>query len=70
MESVQDRLKRVRETLAPEEWRDARIYRHNDGEFEHFTLVATKLSSGKVYYFDQDTGEFKPLNISGRPEPA
>ena len=44
MESVIKQLKQVRESLAPEEWRDARIYRHNDEYKLDYTLVATKIS--------------------------
>ena len=65
MESTRDRLKSVRHSLAPEEWRDTKIYVHNDVEFEHFTLIATQVSSGQVHYYNLETGEFKPLNPSG-----
>ncbi|MDA0264628.1 MAG: hypothetical protein O3A93_10830 [Chloroflexi bacterium] len=65
MEPVQDQLKRIRETLLPEEWRDARIYRHNDEYKMDYTLVATKVSSGQVHFYDLDAGIFQPLNLSG-----
>ena len=68
--TMKDRLTRIKETLAPEEWRAARIYRHNDVEFEHFTLVATKVSSGQIHYYDPDAAEFKPLNLSASQVPA
>ena len=70
MESLPDRLKRIRRSLAPEEWRDSRIFVHNDVEFEHFTLVATKVSSGEVHYYNPDTEEFMPLNLSGTRSPV
>ena len=63
MESVQDQLRRIRESLAPEEWRDARIYRHNDEYKLDYTLVATKVSSGQIHYYDLDSGAFQPLNL-------
>jgi hypothetical protein len=51
--------------LAPEEWRDARIYRHIDEYKLDFTLIATKISSGQLHYYVPDTGVFAPLNLSG-----
>ena len=63
MESIQNRLKHIRESLAPEEWRDARIYRHNDEYKLDYTLVATKISSGQIHFYDLETGEFTPLNL-------
>ena len=55
----------MRESLAPEEWRDARIYRHIDEYKLDFTLIATKISSGQLHYYVPDTGVFEPLNLSG-----
>ena len=65
MESIQKQLQLVRESLAPEEWRDARIYRHIDEYKLDYTLIATKVSSGQIHFYDPDTGEFAPLNLSG-----
>ena len=65
MESVIQELQKVRESLPPEEWRDARIYRHIDEYKLDYTLIATKVSSGQVHYYDPDTGAFAPLNLSG-----
>ena len=64
METVKERLIAVRRTMTPEEWRDIKIYVHNDVEFEHTTLIATKTSDGKVYYYNLETEEFRPLNVS------
>ena len=64
-EAIIEQLKGVRESLAPEEWRDARIYRHNDEYKLGFTLIATKVSSGQVHYYVPDTGVFEPLNLQG-----
>ena len=58
-------LKKVRETLAVEEWRDARIYRHNDEYKVDYTLIATKISSGELHYYVPHTGKFEPLNVTG-----
>ena len=66
MESTQNRLKSIEETLAPDGWRDVRIYRHNDVEFEHITLIATQVSSNEIYCCDPDSVLLKPLNVSGR----
>ena len=55
----------MRESLAPEEWRGARIYRHIDEYKLDFTLIATKISSGQLHYYVPDTGVFEPLNLSG-----
>jgi hypothetical protein len=64
-EAIIQQLKDVRETLAPEEWRDARIYRHIDEYKLDFTLIATKISSGQLHYYVPDTGVFEPLNLNG-----
>tara|TARA_B100001123_G_C15233217_1_gene996030 strand:- start:139 stop:315 length:177 start_codon:yes stop_codon:yes gene_type:complete len=58
-------LVKIRETLSAEEWRDARIYRHIDEYKLDFTLVATKISSGQVHFYDLDRSEFVPLNLNG-----
>ncbi len=65
MESIQKKLMLVRESLAPEEWRDARIYRHIDEYKLDYTLIATKISSGQIHFYDLDSGAFEPLNLSG-----
>ena len=40
-------------------------------EFEHFTLVATQVTSGRVYYYDPDKGTVKVIvTIFGRPTPV
>ena len=65
MEPIQERLKLVRESLMPEEWRDARIYRHIDEYKLDYTLIATKVSTGQIHYYDLDSGVFEPLNLSG-----
>ena len=65
MEPIVEELKKVRESLAPEEWRDVRIYRHIDEYKMDFTLIATKISSGQVHYYVPDTGVFEPLNLQG-----
>ena len=65
MEPEIERLQQVRETLSPEEWRDARIYRHIDEYKLDYTLIATKVSSGQIHYYVPDTGVFEPLNLSG-----
>ena len=63
MEAIVEELKRVRESLSSEEWRDARIYRHVDEYKLDFTLIATKVSSGQRHYYVPDTGVFEPLNL-------
>lgn len=65
MEYIQEQLKLIRESLKPEEWRDARIYRHIDEYKLDYTLIATKISSGQIHFYDPDTGAFEPLNLSG-----
>ncbi len=64
METVKERLIAVRKTMAPEEWRNIKIYVHNDVEFEHITLIATKISDDKVYYYNLEAEEFRTLNVS------
>ena len=65
MEPAIQELKNVRETLSPDEWRDARIYRHIDEYKLDYTLIATKISSGQVHYYVPDTGVFEPLKLQG-----
>jgi len=65
MDSVIKELQKVRESLPAEEWRDARIYQHIDEYKLDYTLIATKVSSGQIHYYDPDTGAFSPLNLSG-----
>ena len=65
MEPIQEQLKLVRDSLAPEEWRDARIYRHIDEYKLDYTLIATKVSTGQIHFYDPDTETFEPLNLSG-----
>ena len=65
MEHIVEQLKKVRESLAPEEWRDARIYRHIDESKMDFTLIATTISSGQVHYYVPYTGDVEPLNLQG-----
>ena len=64
-EAIIEQLKNVRESLAPEEWKDARIYRHIDEYKLDFTLIATEVSSGQIHYYVPDTCVFVPLNLSG-----
>ena len=64
-EAVVKELQKVRASLAPEEWRDARIYRHVDEYKLDYTLIATKISSGQLHYYIPDTGVFEPLNLGG-----
>ena len=65
MEAIVKELQKVRESLTSTEWRDARIYRHNDEYQVTYTLIATRISSGQIHYYVPDTGVFEPLNLSG-----
>ena len=38
---------------------------HNDVEFEHFSLIATNVSSGQFNYYNLGTREFTLLPGSG-----
>ena len=64
-EFIVKELQKVRSSLAPDEWRDAHIYRHIDEYKLDYTLIATKLSSGQIHYYVPDTGIFEPLNVNG-----
>ena len=64
-EFIVKELQMVRSSLAPDEWRDARIYRHIDEYKLDYTLIATKISSGQIHYYVPDTGIFEPLNVNG-----
>ncbi len=69
METVKEKLIAVRRTMTPEEWRNIKIYVHNDVEFEHTTLIATKNSDGRVYYYNLEAEEFRPLSATGSAMP-
>ena len=64
-EFIVKELQKVRSSLTPDEWRDARIYRHIDEYKLDYTLIATKISSGQIHYYVPDTGIFEPLNVNG-----
>ena len=64
-EFIVKELQKVRSSLALDEWRDARIYRHIDEYKLDYTLIATKISSGQIHYYVPDTGIFEPLNVNG-----
>ena len=64
-ELIVKELQKVRASLDPVEWRDARIYRHIDEYKLDYTLIATKISSGQLHYYVPDTGVFEPLNLNG-----
>ena len=64
-EFIVKELQKVRSSLAPDVWRDARIYRHIDEYKLDYTLIATKISSGQIHYYVPDTGIFEPLNVNG-----
>ena len=64
-EPEEKKKKNIRESLASEEWRDARIYRHIDEYKMDYTLIATKISSGMLHYYVPHTATFEPLNIKG-----
>ena len=64
-EFIVKELQKVRSSLPPDEWRDARIYRHIDEYKLDYTLIATKISSGQIHYYVPDTGIFEPLNVNG-----
>ena len=64
-EFIVKELQKVRSSLAPNEWRAARIYRHIDEYKLDYTLIATKISSGQIHYYVPDTGIFEPLNVNG-----
>ncbi|MEC8856758.1 MAG: hypothetical protein VX664_05120 [Chloroflexota bacterium] len=65
METTRDRLKHFRQTLTLGKWRGVRMYVHNDVEFEHFSLIATNISSGQLHYYKLGTRGFTPASGSG-----
>ena len=69
METVKEQLIAVRRTMKPEDWRNIKIYVHNDVEFEHTTLIATKISDGQVYYYNPEAQVVRPLNVADAAVP-
>ena len=50
-------------TLSPAEWRNPYIFSHNEEYATVHTLVATKVETGQLHYYEVDTDTFEPLNL-------
>ena len=63
MEPGKRRLQRILESLPKSEWRDLRILDHYEESRILHTLLATNVTDGKVYYYEEDDAEFRVLNL-------
>lgn len=63
MDPSQEELQQILESLDPKEWADPRIMTFNDEYRLHYILVATSPGSGKMYYYEPDSGQFEPLGV-------
>jgi hypothetical protein len=51
------------ESLPESEWRDPKILDHFEESRILHTLLATSVADGKLYYYEEDDGEFRVLNL-------
>ena len=63
MEPAKRRLQRILEALPESEWRDPQILDHFEESRILHTLLATSVADGKLYYYEEDDGEFRVLNL-------
>ncbi len=63
MEAAKERLERIMETLSDAEWSNARIIDSQEEYRILYTLIATKLSDGRIYYYEPDDEKFIMLNL-------
>jgi hypothetical protein len=63
MDPTKKKLERILESLPPGEWVNPHIVSWDEETRIVYTLVASKPESGMMYYYDEDSGEFEPLNL-------
>jgi hypothetical protein len=63
MDLTQAELQEILDSLDPGQWTNARIMTFNDEYRLQHVLVAAHPDSGKLYYYESDSGEFEPLGI-------
>jgi hypothetical protein len=63
MDLTQAELQEILDSLDPGQWTNARIMTFNDEYRLQHVLVAAHPDSGKLYYYEPDSGEFEPLGI-------
>ena len=63
MEPGKQRLQRILESLSESEWRDPRILDHFEESRILYSLLATNVADGKLYYYEEDDAKFRMLNL-------
>lgn len=63
LEPSKRRLQRILESLPESKWRDPQILDHFEESRILHTLLATSVADGKLYYYEEDDGEFCVLNL-------
>jgi hypothetical protein len=63
MEPTQQNLESLMESLSEAEWRNARIIDSHEEYRILYTLIATSVSDGRIYYYEPDDEKFIMLNL-------
>lgn len=63
MDLTEEQLREILGSLDSSRWTNPRIMTFNDEYRLQHVLVAADPDSGKLYYYEPDSGEFEPLGI-------
>ena len=63
MEPAKRRLERIMASLSETEWRDPRIIDSHEENRVLYSLIATSVNDGKIYYYEPDDEKFIVLNL-------
>ncbi len=63
MEAAKERLERIMEALSETEWTNARIIDSHEESRILYTLIATSVADGGIYYYEADDETFIKLNL-------
>ena len=63
MELTLAQLEAILESLPPDQWLNPYIETWNDEYRLQHNLFATQASTGKLFYYEEDSQEFEPLGI-------
>ena len=63
MEPAKRRLERVMSSLSETEWRNPRIIDSHEEYRVLYSLIATSVNDGKIYYYEPDDEKFIVLNL-------
>ncbi len=63
MEPAKRRLERIMSSLSETEWRNPRIIDSHEENRVLYSLIATSVNDGKIYYYEPDDEKFIALNL-------